>query len=66
MDKYLHSKWTTINKISGWRHFEVRSVFKNQQKIELFPVCDKNINIIVCINEIKDRKKWLPGWKEIL
>ena len=66
MDKYLHSKWTSVNKVRGWRHYEVRNVLKRQRKIELFPVCNKNINLVISIDEIKNREKWLPGWNEII
>ncbi|MAQ43182.1 MAG: TIGR02450 family Trp-rich protein [Candidatus Marinimicrobia bacterium] len=66
MDKYSNSKWTSVNKIFGWRHFEVRNVLKKQKKIELFSVCDKSISIIINIDEIENKEKWLPGWKEIV
>ena len=66
MDKYLHSKWTSVNKVSGWRHYEVRNVIKKRNQLELFAVCDKKVSFIIELNEIKNRKKWIPGWKEIL
>ena len=66
MDKYSNSKWTSVNKIFGWRHFEVRNIFKKLKKIELFSVCDKSISIIINIDEIENKEKWLPGWKEIV
>ena len=66
MDKYSNSKWTSVNKIFGWRHFEVRNVLKKQKKIELFSVCDKSISIIINIDEIENKEKWLLGWKEIV
>ncbi len=66
MDKYLHSKWTSVDKIFGWRHYQVRNVIKNKNKIELFAVCNKSINLFIKINELKDQQKWIPGWKEIV
>ena len=66
MNKYLHSKWTSIEKINGWRHYEVRNVLKAKKQLELFSVCNKSINFCIDIDEIKDRKKWVPGWKEIV
>tara|TARA_Y100000588_G_C13352827_1_gene543168 strand:+ start:139 stop:339 length:201 start_codon:yes stop_codon:yes gene_type:complete len=66
MNKYLHSKWTSVEKINGWRHYEVKNVLKKRKQLELFSVCEKNINLIVEIDEIKDRQKWIPGWKEIV
>jgi tryptophan-rich hypothetical protein len=66
MNKYLHSKWTLVEKINGWRHYEVKNVIKKRKQLELFSVCDKNINLIIKIDEIKDKEKWIPGWKEII
>tara|TARA_X000001036_G_C20689558_1_gene808927 strand:- start:4886 stop:5083 length:198 start_codon:yes stop_codon:yes gene_type:complete len=63
---YLKTKWTSVKKLSGWKHFEVRNVHKRQKKLELFSVCDNNISIMVDLKDIKDNSKWLPGWKEIL
>ena len=65
MNKYLHSKWTSVEKIKGWRHYEVKNFLKNRKELELFSVCDKSISFIVKISEIKNRKKWIPGWKEL-
>ena len=65
-NKYLHSKWTSVDKINGWRHYEVKNVIKKRKQLELFSVCDKNINLIIKIDEIKDKEKWIPGWKEII
>ena len=66
MNKYLHSKWTSVEKINGCRHYEVKNVLKKRKQLELFSVCEKNINLIVEIDEIKDRQKWIPGWIEIV
>ena len=66
MNKYLHSKWTSVVKINGWRHYEVKNVLKKRKQLELFSVCEKNVNLIIEIDEIKDRQKWIPGWKEIV
>ena len=66
MNKYLKSKWTSVEKINGWRHYEVRNVLKNQNKLELFSPCDKKNIIIIDIKDIVDRIKWMPGWREII
>ena len=66
MNKYLHSKWTSVDKINGWRHYEVRNVLKRRKQLELFAVCDKNISVIINLNEILNKEKWMPGWKEIV
>ena len=64
--KYLNSKWTSVKKIKGWRHYQVRNVLKKRKQLELFAVCDKKISFNIDMNEIKDRKKWIPGWKDIV
>jgi len=66
MNKYLNSKWTSVDKINGWRHYEVRNVLKREKQLELFAVCDKNISVIINLNEILNKEKWMPGWKEIV
>ena len=66
MINYLKTKWTSVKKINGWRHYEVRNVHKKNNKLELFSVCDKNNSVLIDLNEIKDKTKWTPGWKEIV
>jgi len=62
--KYLNSKWTSVKKLKGWRHYQVRNVLKKKKQLELFAVCDKKISFNIDMNEIKNREKWLPGWEE--
>ena len=64
--KYLNSKWTAVKKIKGWRHYQVRNVLKKKKQLELFAVCDKKISFSIDIQEFKDSRKWIPGWKEIV
>ena len=66
MNKFLKSKWTSTIKLQGWRHYEVRNVLKKTKQLELFAVCDKHINITIDVDEINDRNKWLPGWKDFI
>ena len=47
MHKLLNSKWTSIEKKNGWKHFQVKNVYKNKKSIELFAVCDKKISFII-------------------
>ena len=63
---YLKTKWTSVKKINGWRHYEVRNVYKKNNKLELFSVCDKNNSVIIDLNEIKDKTKWAAGCIEIV
>ena len=64
--KLLNSKWTSVKEINGWRHYEVSKVLRKEKQLELFAVCDKKIYFLVSFNEIEDKDKWLPGWREIV
>ena len=55
-----------MEKVHGWRHYQVRNVLKNKKQLELFAVCDKKIFFNIDIHELNDRKKWIPGWIEII
>jgi|TARA_B100002052_G_C15792119_1_gene556839 tryptophan-rich hypothetical protein len=61
-----HSKWTAVNKVKDWRHYEVLNINKKKQKVEMFSVCAKKIKIEVTFQDLKDRSKWLSGWVEIV
>tara|TARA_B100000945_G_C20367776_1_gene590511 strand:+ start:1124 stop:1327 length:204 start_codon:yes stop_codon:yes gene_type:complete len=66
LKQFLHSKWTSIEKIEGWRHYEVKNVLKRNKELELFSVCNKKIVVKVKISEILDKAKWISGWKDII
>ena len=63
MKTYLKSKWTSIYKNNGWKHYQVKNVYKKRKQLELFAICNKDIIIIIEMDDIKDVKKWLFGWK---
>tara|TARA_Y100000994_G_C15611857_1_gene409210 strand:+ start:192 stop:386 length:195 start_codon:yes stop_codon:yes gene_type:complete len=63
LNKLLNSKWTSIEKKNGWKHFQVKNVYKNKKSIELFAVCDKKISFIIKHKDIQNKKKWIPGWR---
>ena len=63
MKKYLNSKWTSVEKLNGWRHYEVKNVFVKNKELEIFSVCDKDILVRVKIEDIKNITKWVPGWE---
>ena len=66
MKKILHSKWTSVEKLNRWRHYEVNNVFVKNKGLEIFSVCDKDILERVKIKEIKNKTKWVPDWEEIV
>ena len=61
-----HSKWTAINKVQNWRHYEVLNINKKKKIVEMFSVCDKKIKIEVSFNDLVDNSKWMSGWIEIV
>mgnify|MGYP006177567557 FL=1 len=63
MEKYLHSKWTSVEKLNGWKHFEVKNVFVKNKELEIFSICDKEVMEKVEIKDIENRMKWIPGWE---
>ena len=62
MEKYLHSKWTSVEKLNGWKHFEVKNVFVKNKELEIFSICDREVMEKVLIKDIENRMKWIPGW----
>ena len=64
--KLERSKWTSVKKLNGWRHYEVLKIDKKNNKIELFAVCEKSKRIIVKKEDLKDKRFWLRGWKNDL
>ena len=66
MKKYLHSKWTSVEKLNGWRHYEVKNVFIKDKELEIFSVCEKNISLRIKITDINNIRKWIPGWEKIV
>ena len=66
ISKLDKSKWTSLKKLNGWRHYEVINIDKKNNKIELFAVCEKSKRIIVKKEDLKNKRFWLRGWKDDL
>jgi tryptophan-rich hypothetical protein len=62
MKNLIKTKWTSIRKLNGWLHYEVLNVFKKEEKIELFPVCERNLKLTIPIQDLKNESKWIKGW----
>ena len=60
--KIEKSKWTSIKKVHGWKHYEVKNIDKRNDKIELFAICDKTKKVVVSKNELKNKSLWIRGW----
>ena len=63
LSKLDKSKWTSLKKINGLRHYEVINIDKKNNKIELFAVYEKSKRIIVNREDLKNKRFWLRGWK---
>lgn len=60
----LHrSKWTSLKKLNGWKHYEVVNIDKKNDFIELFAICDRSKKTIVNKKNLKNINLWKRGWK---
>ena len=62
VSKLEKSKWTSLRKLNGWKHYEVINVDKKSNKIELFAVCEKEKRVIVKKEDLKNKSHWVRGW----
>ena len=62
VSKLYKSKWTSLKKLNGWKHYEVINIDKKNNKIELFAVCEKEKRVIIKKEELKNKNLWLRGW----
>ena len=62
VSKLEKSKWTSLKKLNGWRHYEVINIDKKSNKIELFAVCEKEKRVIIKKEDLKNKSLWFRGW----
>ena len=62
VSKLGKSKWTSLLKLNGWKHYEVINIDKKSNKIELFAVCEKEKRVIVKKEDLKNKSLWVRGW----
>ena len=62
VSKLKKSKWTSLRKLNGWKHYEVINIDKKSNKIELFAVCEKEKRVIVKKEDLKNKSFWVRGW----
>ncbi len=62
VSKLDRSKWTSLKRLHGWKHYEVVNVDKKNDKIELFAICEKKKRVFVKKDDLKNKKIWIRGW----
>ena len=62
ISKLEKSKWTSLKKFNGWRHYEVINIDNKNNQIELFAVCRNEIRVIVNKEDLKNNQIWKRGW----
>ena len=62
VSKLYKSKWTSLKKINGWKHYEVANIDKKNKRIELLSICDKKNRVIVDKEDLKNKNIWRRGW----
>tara|TARA_Y100000591_G_C21738137_1_gene647825 strand:- start:612 stop:992 length:381 start_codon:yes stop_codon:yes gene_type:complete len=62
VSKLERSKWTSLKRLNGWKHYEVIKVDKKRNNIELFAVCEKEKRVTVKKEELKNKSIWFRGW----
>ena len=63
ISKLEKSKWTSLKKLNGWKHYEVININKKNNQIELFAVCEKEIRVIVNWEDLQNKQIWKRGWE---
>lgn len=61
----LGSKWTAVQEVMGWRHFQVCD--RQDRKggfvfAELQSVCDPNVRFWINARGLRNRDLWQAGW----
>ena len=63
ISKLDKSKWTSLKKLNGWRHYEVLNINKKDDMIELFAICDKSKKGFCKKSDLKNKELWTRGWR---
>ena len=58
ISKLENSKWTSLKKLNGWKHYEVININKKNNQIELFAVCENKIRVIVQREVLQNKQIW--------
>ena len=64
ISKLEKSKWKSLKKLNAWKHYEVIKINKENNQIELFPVCKNKIRLIIKKEDLKNNQIWKRGWDD--
>ena len=62
MKKLNKSKWTSLKKLNGWKHYEVINIDKKNNSVELFAICDNDKKAFVNKKDLMNESLWRGGW----
>jgi len=62
MKKLNKSKWTSLKKLNGWKHYEVINIDKKNNSVELFAICDNDKKAFVNEKDLMNKSLWRRGW----
>lgn len=62
MKKLNKSKWTSLKKLNGWKHYEVINIDKKNNSVELFAICDNDKKAFVNKKDLMNESLWRRGW----
>ena len=62
VSKLERSKWTSLKRLNGYKHYEVIEIDKKKNKIELFAICEKEKRVTVEKEDLKNKSLWIRGW----
>ena len=62
VSKLEKSKWTSLKRLNGWKHYEVINIDEKNNEVELFALCEKEKRVIVKKEELKNKSLWIRGW----
>ncbi|MFK7827096.1 MAG: TIGR02450 family Trp-rich protein [Oligoflexales bacterium] len=61
----IGSKWTSLVKVKGFRHYRVcgrRKGSKGELEIELMSALDRKVRFWLCLASFKNDSSWKQGW----
>ena len=63
----LGSKWTAVQPVMGWRHFQVHNRQERQGVVFAYlqSVCDESVSLWLNARQLKNRQLWLAGWQTL-